>query len=128
MNNICSDHDVSHDSGREIWEELQLELSDCANLKFKEFDCAHNQDLCHEYSIRNNPSYLTFEKNELLDVYYGQKTEEAMRNYCLTLCGFRTKRSLPDEAATEAQPEHTSIRLTPETFDEEVKHGITLVM
>lgn len=104
-----------------------MALCGCANLKFKEVDCALSKDICNELNINHNPSYLTFEKNELLEVYHGQRDLESMRRYCLSLLGFRFKRS-PSNPEEVVEPEHTSMALTVDTFDEEIKNGITIVM
>lgn len=110
---------------------MQSLIDPCPNIEFKELDCAINDDECKQLSLKALPSYLVFQDNKLIDVYYGQRTVEALRSYCLSLLGFRIKRSLPvpeDNTETDVQPEHTCLRIEASNFKEEIKEGITLVM
>lgn len=113
-----------------MWHELQSLIDPCPNIEFNELDCAFNADLCKEHDVKLLPSYLVFQKNKLIDVYYGKRTVEAMRSYCLSLLGFHVSRSLPVPSATTdgPQPEHTCLRLGASDFEEGIKDGITLVM
>lgn len=118
-----------NESDAEVWNDLKSSLKACPNLKFKDFDCVLHPLLCDELNIEFTPSYLVFAKNELIDIYYGQRTVESMRSYCLTLLGFHVPRSLPAPADVNvADPKHTSPRLNATNFDDEVQVGITLVM
>lgn len=125
--NRCSKNE-SETSG--VWLELQSLIDPCPNIKFNEVDCASNADFCKQLDLKLLPSYLIFQNNKLIDVYYGQRTVEPMRSYCLSLLGYHIPRSLPVPSATTdgPQPEHTCLRLGASDFEEGIKDGITLVM
>lgn len=120
---------MRNDSESKTWRELRSLTNPCPNVEFNEVDCAFKSDLCNDLDVKHLPSYLVMQKNKLIDVYYGQRTVEAMRGYCSSLLGFHVTRSLPtDTSVTNSPPEHNCPRLGISNFADDVKDGITLIM
>lgn len=118
-----------NDSDTLIWNELKSSFNENPILAFREFDCFEDPDTCKELKVKFTPSYFVFVQNELDDIYYGQPTLEAMRNFCLTLLGFHVPRSLPAFAeVSPTEPQHAALRIGAEDFNDNIKEGITLVM
>lgn len=124
--------DLGNEAQSKIFNELRKSLKpNLKLLRFKEVDCALNEDECNMLSKRTSTplSYLMYERNEVVDIYYGEPSLESLRNYCLVQMGFKVPRSLPVPADSKAPiAEFTAPLLTSKNFNDTVKTNIAFVM